>query len=511
MKNINSILYVPDEIKSKYIDISRNKNHKILVFLAIAGLFIQSFNIFRVLVLTNAKLSTLNNRIYFSFYLFMFVIGSLYLVSQIFISDKKKLIYTIDTVCLSIFMFWNVGLTMYDTYRAEFLQPSVFIVCLMFFGALVVHHPYFTVTNLIISYLMFSVMTLYFKDTGALLNVTIAVILSIYMVINRYLSVVAELKQKQNVIDINEILKKEENKFRLTSEQYDVLLKYTKDIMFVWNLKNDFIKFSDNWSEMLGLPTNIQNFTGWIKENNGPNDKTHIYISEIKEELKRGNTQKEEEILIKSISGREMWFKMNILNQFDDSGYPVYGIGMLYDITSEKATIKVLKDEMKKDPLTGILNKTAIEKIVNSYIEKDEKTGVMLVMDIDDFKNINDKYSHLCGDYVLVECANILKSVFRDNAEVGRIGGDEFAVFIRKISDEALYEACNLVIGKMKEIYWQGTCLNIRSSIGASKLKEDTEEYKQVYYKADEAMYIAKRTGKGRICFDWENRQTTKN
>ena len=148
MRSIRSILYFPEELKNQFFDISLNKNRIVLFVLAIAGIFIQGFNIIRVLVLSNAKLSTLNNRIYFSFYFFLFIISILYLLNQICIKNKILCCY-IDSVCISIFMFWNVGLTIYDTYSAGIIKTSVSIICLMVFGALFLHRPYFMLLNLL--------------------------------------------------------------------------------------------------------------------------------------------------------------------------------------------------------------------------------------------------------------------------------------------------------------------------------------------------------------------------
>lgn len=500
MRSIRSILYFPEELKNQFFDISLNKNRIVLFVLAIAGIFIQGFNIIRVLVLSNAKLSTLNNRIYFSFYLFLFIISILYLLNQICIKNKI-LCYYIDSVCISIFMFWNVGLTIYDTYSAGIIKTSVSIICLMVFGALFLHRPYFMLLNLLTSYLLLVISTLRFQTAGSLINITIAVILSGVMAINRYLNTISDLKQKQNIADINKVLKAEEDKFRLTCEQYDMLLKYTQDILFVWDLEKDLIKFSDNWHDIFGFPVVIQKFTKWLSENSIIGEKKSKDMEKLRKHLQAGQIHKEEEILIKSVSGKESWYKMHVLNQFDYSGFPRFGVGILNDITAQKEIIIELEHEVQKDPLTKTLNKTAVEMRINKRLKKfnGNNKAALLLIDLDNFKNINDEFGHPCGDYVLIECAFILKNTFNKDAEIGRIGGDEFIVFIEDITDKMLHETCDLIIKKMQEICWKGTRVNVNCSIGATILTEDVNEYAQLYYEADDAMYMAKKAGKGKF------------
>ena len=242
MKKVLSVLYFPQELKKPFFERSRKRNHAVLVVLAVLGFFIQGFNMFRVLGLTNSKLSTLNNRIYFSFYVFLFAISLLYLVSQAWLNKRKRLSFYVDSVCISIFVLWNVCLTVYDSYRASEMETSVTIICVMTVAVLFLHHPYFMLSNLLVCYIVLVACTFRVPNTGSFVNITIAVILSGVMAVSQFLNTLADLKQKQNIADINKNLKEEEDKFRLTCEQYDMILKYTNDILFVWDLNEDYIK-----------------------------------------------------------------------------------------------------------------------------------------------------------------------------------------------------------------------------------------------------------------------------
>ena len=90
---------------------------------------------------------------------------------------------------------------------------------------------------------------------------------------------------------------------------------------------------------------------------------------------------------------------------------------------------------MRRDPLTKLLNKLEIQREVTSYIEENpSSTNVMFLIDIDNFKGINDNFGHTFGDTVIMDVANLIRSQFRVDDFVGRVGGDEFLVFMKNTS-----------------------------------------------------------------------------
>lgn len=501
MTDIRSILYLPKDLKSRFINICRNRNGIVLMFLAVFGILMQSFNIIRVLVLSNAKLTTLNNRIYFSLYLFMLVISISYLTYHIWFDKNERVSRSVNAVCMSVFIVWNTCLTVYDTYSGGSAEISVFIISLLVFSSLFLHHPYYMLTNILGCYLLFLICTAHFQNAGSIINLTIAVILGSITSVNSFWVKISDLRQEQNIADINKLLKDEENRFRLTCDQYDMLLKNTHDILFVWDLKDDEIKFSDNWHDILGFPVKISGFSSWLMEHSEQGKERSSRIKNLRDSLKSGKSNQEEELHIKSVDGREIWYKMRLMNQFDKNGFPRFGVGILNDITAQKQVIVELEREIQKDQLTGVLNKTAVEMRIKKYLKDGDKHkgSALLVIDLDDFKMINDKFGHPCGDYVLMECASALKEVFNKDADIGRIGGDEFIVFIHDIKDKELYDECDKVIKKLDGIYWRGAHVNASCSIGVAARNDNIREYAQLYYDADDAMYMAKRSGKGKV------------
>lgn len=163
-----------------------------------------------------------------------------------------------------------------------------------------------------------------------------------------------------------------------------------------------------------------------------------------------------------------------------------------------------LQELVRLDPLTGLLNKTTVECWTSQAIQNLEQTGrlggvTLFLVDLDEFKRINDRYGHPCGDYVLVETAEAIRRAFPDAAGWGRVGGDEFAVFY----DRPLTEAHAMALGqglveRLGEIRWRNQPLNVQCSVGACICPTGKCTYQQLYAETDQMLYRAKETGKGR-------------
>lgn len=163
-----------------------------------------------------------------------------------------------------------------------------------------------------------------------------------------------------------------------------------------------------------------------------------------------------------------------------------------------------LKVLLQKDPLTGLLNKTAFQDQVAFHLEQLDLLSdvTLLIADLDDFKAINDQFGHPCGDYVLQEMAQRLQAVFPSAAGIGRIGGDEFAtVLAGPLAPGQLETACQRLIHSISGISWQDQPLGISCSIGACLSKRPGTTYEMLYQETDRALYGAK--GAGKHCFQF--------
>ncbi|MBP3710789.1 MAG: EAL domain-containing protein [Treponema sp.] len=171
------------------------------------------------------------------------------------------------------------------------------------------------------------------------------------------------------------------------------------------------------------------------------------------------------------------------------------------DITKSHLETAALEMRAESDPLTGLFNHATMEQRVSHVLrEADTDFHAMLMIDIDNFKQCNDTYGHVFGDKVLQTVAEVLHDVFRHSDYIGRIGGDEFMVF--------MVHAGNLIIVKSKAVRMLKAITDackakkfeteVTLSIGIAVSHHD-DNFAAMYERADKALYQSKKGGKNRI------------
>ena len=184
--------------------------------------------------------------------------------------------------------------------------------------------------------------------------------------------------------------------------------------------------------------------------------------------------------------------------------FAVIGVGvitffiLIFQRTSMKQ--KKMREIASRDGLTQLYNKAGTEQRIKEWLHSDRsKAGaVLMMMDIDYFKQINDTYGHAVGDRALYKVGHLLKSSFRENDIVGRIGGDEFLIFMKGITSE------EFAIRRMENLQQYLRELPIEEleehtltcSMGAAFMPKDGTTFEELYKHADEALYTTKRNGR---------------
>ncbi len=184
----------------------------------------------------------------------------------------------------------------------------------------------------------------------------------------------------------------------------------------------------------------------------------------------------------------------------------IMGVYILFVLYSHRINESENRDRLSRigmiDALTNIYNKNTAESMVSDYLN--ERTGencALFIMDIDNFKNINDKLGHMVGDKVLTAFGTIVKSVYPDSI-AGRIGGDEFMLFLKNCKDEeevaAVARSINKEVNNIRigDAAYQYTC-----SIGVYYVDREDRDYSRLYGKADTALYYTKNNGKNGFAF----------
>ncbi len=180
-----------------------------------------------------------------------------------------------------------------------------------------------------------------------------------------------------------------------------------------------------------------------------------------------------------------------IVKRRDCNGNVVEVLYVARDITEEK----LVKEQANHDSMTGILNRGAFDQILKT-MESDNKNFALILMDVDNFKNVNDTYGHAVGDAILTRVAKQLAETFRSIDYVCRIGGDEFAVIMMDVTKKHGY----MIEGKISEINKQlaaneENMPTVSLSVGVAFMDKDNPS-DSLFKDADRALYYVKKHGR---------------
>ncbi len=192
--------------------------------------------------------------------------------------------------------------------------------------------------------------------------------------------------------------------------------------------------------------------------------------------------------------GKEYWALGEIRLILDPYTNDVKASVLIYDIDKEMNRTIELRKLSQTDALTGLYNRSALfHKMENTLKHSGlQVMHVMILIDLDDFKILNDTYGHQCGDTCLIKVAKAIQNVCRTDDICSRIGGDEFVIFIRNMSLHADIDTkLDDILRAIQGLDAFGKPLS--ASIGAARYPMDGQEVSTLYHCADEAMYQAKR------------------
>ena len=171
------------------------------------------------------------------------------------------------------------------------------------------------------------------------------------------------------------------------------------------------------------------------------------------------------------------------------------------DVTDYKRSAAEIMHQATHDPLTDLYNRAAFDNELNNSLLRAQRHPTnhvaLLLIDLDDFKQVNDNYGHQAGDQLLQTLALRFKSMQRKNDFVCRLGGDEFA-WIADTNDTDSVEALLARILKelQKPVALERAIINVSCSIGASLFPNLASDSKKLFHQADKSMYHIKRSGK---------------
>lgn len=172
------------------------------------------------------------------------------------------------------------------------------------------------------------------------------------------------------------------------------------------------------------------------------------------------------------------------------------------DMYEKCAVIDEMNDMVHRDPLTKLFNRSYAEEQINAYLCERRNRGTLLMIDMDNFKQINDSFGHIVGDEILVEFANTLKALTRRDDVVCRLGGDEFIIFLKNVSSHAMIiEKVEQIIVTLEKRLVKPDGGNITVSTGIAVSPSDGRSFTHLYQNADKSLYFVKQNSKGSYHF----------
>ena len=243
--------------------------------------------------------------------------------------------------------------------------------------------------------------------------------------------------------------------------------------------------FSDNFKTVMGMSEEQQKYY-----------ETHI--DEFEKMIRKAHANRNDNSIIEFYGKYlevHLFFEIEVLS------------GIIIDRTREEIEKKDLSFSLEQekqisrlDPLTGVLNRSGFKEQVDVYLsQKQEEQGILIVCDLDNFKRINDSLGHPEGDKVLKMFAQALRDEIRTDDLVGRLGGDEFMVFLENVRPEfPIEKKLDSILNHVNETLFPYREFQLSASFGAAKLnrKSGVTDYEILYKKADDALYVAKKLGK---------------
>ena len=299
-------------------------------------------------------------------------------------------------------------------------------------------------------------------------------------------------------------LQKNTEQLYVESERYRLIEEATDNISYDYDVELDILESSELDSE--GNRFTIRNFLGgdYLTKHLHPEDYP-ITVDKFRSALNEPVKGSAEYRLLNPDEEKTEyeWFRLSYASFADKNGHVYRVVGSAKDVSAEKAEQEELRAKVDIDAMTGLLNKNAMEHAIENYLQKSRISDCHAVMmiDTDHFKTVNDTFGHEYGDNVIKMTATSIRDVFRESDFVGRIGGDEFMVFMKHTTPRITELRAKQLNDAIRRTFTKnGIAVSISCSIGISYFARDGEDYTELFRHADEALYKVKESGRDGYC-----------
>lgn len=318
-----------------------------------------------------------------------------------------------------------------------------------------------------------------------IIRVAVGVLLLSFMIL--YFS----WQEKRQIEEFNERLLIDEKLFRIASEKSGV-------IIMSYIIKTKQLNFINPDMFGLKLPDKIdnapENFVHYLSDKN---KNLHEELHTILKNMENEEGKRTFFVTVKHSDQEELILRIQLTSLFGTNGEIRQCIGVIEDATETQH----LREKADRDSLTGLYNRSyAVEKIngmLQEFSPAPECVHACVLMDLDNFKKLNDTLGHQKGDQALQDVANILRQHFREYDIVCRLGGDEFLIFVQNIPRNVIEKNIGSLLKKLTLTYEKEekkVCITV--SAGIYLVKEPGHDFRELYQKADETLYRVKNSSK---------------
>ena len=179
-------------------------------------------------------------------------------------------------------------------------------------------------------------------------------------------------------------------------------------------------------------------------------------------------------------------------------------------VMMDSAALRQLQERANKDALSSLLNRETAETYIRQRLQElpEGESCALFIIDLDHFKQVNDQLGHQAGDLAIQQAAQILSGLFRATDILGRLGGDEFIVFLSgRITEKLVRDKAELICQRLQITLNSGASISLSASVGVHLSFKRAPDFSELYHSADMALYQVKtRSGAASVCTRMEMR-----
>ena len=295
--------------------------------------------------------------------------------------------------------------------------------------------------------------------------------------------------------DITEFMQ-QYKKLEQSADYHRVITELSRDLYFEYEIATDTLVFNEIFREIFGKESTMQGLRERLKKSKLIHQEELQAVNNIFNSMMNGRKQVRFELRMIPKDGKPCWYICYASIIFDENKTPIKVVGKLSTINQVEQQPEEVSYEPVLDSLTKVCNKESTERMIDQVMGKQEKDSLsaLLLVEIRNYKNINEIRKTISGENILTTIGSILKGHFRTSDIIGRIGLSEFAILIKDLpTDHMAYDKAEQLCEVLASQYsYEHTKSGLQVSIGLT-LQRGGQEYQTMLANANAALIMAKK------------------